>query len=63
MASASPLVLQMDASAVGLGAVLEQDKVIAYASQALSKSVCNYGTIQKECLVVVFSMKQFHRIC
>ena len=58
--SASPFVLQTDASAVGLGAVLEQDnKVIAYASRALSKSECNYSTIQKECLGVVFATKQF----
>ena len=35
--SASPFVLQTDAGAVGLGAVLEQDnKVITYASQAQS---------------------------
>ena len=58
--SGSPFVLQTDASAVGLGAVLEQDnKVIAYASRALSKSECNYSTIQKECLGVVFATKQF----
>jgi len=45
---------------VGLGAVLEQDnKVIAYASRSLSKSECNYSTIQKEYLAVVFSLKQF----
>ena len=58
--STSPFVLQTDASAVGLGAVLEQDnKVIAYASRALSKSEYNYSTIQKECLGVVFATKQF----
>ena len=57
---ANPFVLQTDASAMGLGAVLEQDnKVIAYASRSLSKSECNYSTIQKECLAIVFAMKQF----
>ena len=57
---ANPFVLQTDASAMGLGAVLEQDnKVIAYASRSLSKSECNYFTIQKECLAIVFAMKQF----
>ena len=57
---ASPFVVQTDASAVGLGAVLEQDnKVIAYASRSLSKPECNYSTIQKECLAIVFAMKQF----
>ena len=54
---ATLFVVQTDASAVGLGAVLEQ--VIAYASRALSKSECNYSTIQKECLAIVFTMKQF----
>ena len=57
---ANPFVLQTDASAMGLGAVLEQDnKVIAYASRSLSKLECNYSTIQKECLAIVFAMKQF----
>ena len=57
---ANPFILQTNASAMGLGAVLEQDnKVIAYASRSLSKSECNYSTIQKECLASVFAMKQF----
>lgn len=57
---APSFVVQTDASAVGLGAVLEQDnRVIAYASQALSKSERNYSTIQKECLAIAFAMKQF----
>ena len=58
--SASPFVLQTDASAVGLGAVLEQDgHVIAYASRTLNKAEQNYSVIQKECLAVVFTLKQF----
>ena len=36
--NASPFVLQTDASAFGLGAVLEQDNhIIAYASRTLTK--------------------------
>ena len=53
--------LQTDASAVGLGAVLEQGgHVIAYASRTLTKSESNYSVIQKECLAIIFGMKQFH---
>ena len=48
------------ASAAGLGAVLEQGgHVIAYASRTLTKSEFNYSVIQKECLAIVFGMKQF----
>ena len=60
--SASPFVLQTDVrlSAVGLGAVLEQDGyVTAYASRTLNKAEQNYSVIQKECLAVVFALKQF----
>ena len=58
--SASPFVLQTDTSAVGLGAVLEQDgHVIAYASRTLNKAEQNYSVIKKECLAVVFTVKQF----
>ena len=61
--SANPFVLQTDASAMGLGAVLEQDnKVIAYASRSLSKSECNYSTIQKESLAIVFAMKKLRHL-
>ena len=58
--NAPAFVLQTDASAAGLGAVLEQGgHVIAYASQTLTKSESNYSVIQKECLAIVFGMKQF----
>ena len=58
---ASPFILQTDASATGLGAVLEQDgHVVGYASRTLTKSEQNYSVIQKECLAVVYAMKQFH---
>ena len=57
---AGTFVLQADASAVGLGAVLEQDgHVIAYASRSLNKSEQQYSVIQKECLAVVYALKQF----
>jgi len=57
---ASEFSLQTDASSVGLGAVLEQDgHVIAYASRSLTASERQYSVIQRECLAVVFALKQF----
>ena len=57
---ATEFVLQTDASAVGLGAVLEQKgHPIAYASRSLTSSECNYSVIQRECLAIVFALKQF----
>ena len=44
----------------GLGAVLEQDQqVIGYASHTLTKAEANYSVIQRECLAIVWAMKQF----
>ena len=58
--NASQFVLQTDASAAGLGVVLEQDgHVIAYASRTLNKAEQQYSVIQKECLAAVYAMKQF----
>ena len=52
--------LQTDASAVGIGAVLEQDgHVIAYASRSLTSPERQYSVIERECLAVVFAVKHF----
>lgn len=49
-----------DASDVGLGAVLQQDKnVIAYWSKVLNKAERNYTTTEKECLAFVGALKNF----
>ena len=57
---ASHFVLQTDARAIGLGAILQQDGyVIGYATRVLSKSEANYSVIQRECLALVYGMKQF----
>ena len=53
--------MQTDVSAVGLGAVLEQDNTsIGYTIRAFSKSEYDYSTIQKKCLAIVFAMKQLY---
>ena len=52
--------LLMDASATGIGAVLEQGgRVVAYANRTLSNSERNYSVIQQECLAIVYALKQF----
>lgn len=57
---ASEILLQTDASAVGLGAVLEQDgHVIAYASRSPASPEQQYSVIERECLAVVYALKQF----
>ncbi len=59
-----PFNLTTDASNLALGAVLSQgpigqDLPIAYASRTLNDSECNYSTIEKECLCLVWATKYF----
>ena len=58
---ASPFILQTDASAGGLGAILQQDgHVIAYASRVLNKAECKNSVIQRECLAAVHGSSAWH---
>ena len=58
--SADQFTLLTDASATGIGAVLEQaGHVVAYSSRTLSKPERNYSVIQRECLAIVYALKQF----
>ncbi|KAL1189435.1 hypothetical protein V5N11_012187 [Cardamine amara subsp. amara] len=53
-----PYVVYTDASGSGLGCVLmQQGKVIAYASRQLRKHECNYPTHDLEMAAVVFALK------
>lgn len=59
-----PFILDTDASDVGIGAVLSQEeggleRVVAYASRALTKQERKYATTKKELLSVVTFTKYF----
>ena len=56
-----PVVLQVDASQVGLGAALLQDsKVIAYASKSLTSAETRYANIEHDILAEMFGCRKFH---
>ena len=56
------VVIQVDASKNGLGAVLLQnEKPVAYASRALTETQQRYAMIEKELLAVLFGCERFHQ--
>ena len=55
------VVLQVDASEVGLGAVLLQDgKPVAYGSKAVTPAEMRYANIERDMLAVVFGCLKYH---
>ena len=56
-----PVVLHVDASIKGLDAALFQDnKLIAFASKALTPTETRYANIERELLAVVYGCEKFH---
>ncbi|GFX45009.1 transposon Tf2-8 polyprotein [Trichonephila clavipes] len=62
-----PLVLQTDASPVGIGAVLSHimpegsEKPAMFASRSLTKTERNYSQMDKEALSIVWGVKRFYQ--
>jgi hypothetical protein len=59
-----PFILTTDASNFAIGAILSQGNIgtdlpVAYASRTLNPAECNYSTIEKELLAVVWATKYF----
>ena len=59
--TAKPTMLVVDASPVGLGAMLVQDgKVVSYASRSLSDVETRYSQTEREALAILWGCNHFH---
>ena len=62
-----PILVQVDASPFGLGAILShveedgRESPVYYASRTLSAAERNYPQIEKEGLALVYAVKKFHQ--
>ena len=54
-----PFVLTTDASGFAVGAILSQDKPIAFASRTLNQAEQNYSTIERELTAIVWACRYF----
>ena len=54
------MVLQVDASKIGLGAtILQDDQPVAYASKALTDTERHWANIEREAYALVFRCERF----
>jgi len=52
--------LIVDGSPIGLGAILMQDKVVAYGSRALTETETRYSQTERELLAITWAVEHFH---
>ena len=56
-----PMTIQVAASQVGLGTpLLKNGKPVAFASNTLTETECQYANIEREMLAAVFGVERFH---